>query len=245
MLRRIMLFVAILVVAGMTLLVSGCGHKSPLDPAATQQLPSMAWYEAHPDEVGFVTLDQMVAIIERAYVANPDSSIDEVRAFIWTELKKAKQLSTPPGKTSINSYSIFSLNWQETLLLMGEPWNAFPTNTCRSLAVDETNRQWPGYAQFQDRADGFRHAYWNILMCRRISEDWARKFSTAHEYGAVNGLLDAQMDLNNNGIGRALWRSYSWSRSESQYSGIVKGWQYVKVTSFSGAVTYIIYLAGA
>lgn len=241
-------FVVLLVLAStiiLSLTMIGCGGQNVMAPVVSQNTEAtMDWYAAHQDEITTVTMDEMVSIINRAYVAYPDSAIGLVRQFIWEELKKAKQMNRAAEPNSAESSSIYSLNWQETLLLISEPWNGPPTNTCRNLAVSETNSQWPGYSQFQDKADGFRHAYWNVLMCIRINEDWARKFSSAHEYGAVNGLLDAQMDLNNNGVGRALWRTYFRSKTEAQYSSIIKGWRYVKVSSFNGAVPYIIYLVG-
>lgn len=229
----------------MVTILAGCSKENPVAPiSTTTSFPTMEWYAAHQEDVATTSLEDMADIINRAYATYPDSAVGPVRAFIWEELKSRKTAGRKPEPMSVQSYSIFDLNWQETLVLMSEPWNGPATSTCRTLAVNEANRQWPTYSQIRDKADGFRHAYWNILMCRRISEDWARKLSTAHEYGSPNGLLDAQMDLNNNGIGRALWRSYGWSKSESQYSTIVKDWQYVKVTSFSGAVPYIIYLSG-
>lgn len=243
--RRLMFVV--LVIAAIGAFTASCGKVNQLTGSeyADDLYPSMGWYTAHTDEVSTVSLEQMADIVNRAYAAHPDSAIGPVRQFIWNELKatppKSKTVNEP---MSVDSYSFYGLTKQEQLLLLGEPWYAKRTYESRDAAVNETSRQWPNYPQYQDKADGFRHAYWNILMCNRINEDWARKFSTAHEYGAVNGLLDSQMDLNNNGIGRALWRVYATSRSESQYSSIVKGWQYVKVTSFTNAVPYIIYLAG-
>lgn len=232
-----------LLLIGLTVM-AGCGKDNPVAPEVKSTYPSMDWYQAHHDEMATVSLEEMTTIINRAYAAYLDSAIDPVRTFIWDELKSLKTQPRRAEPMDVESYSIFTLNWQENLLLLSEPWNGLPTNTCRNLAMNETGRQWPNYNQFQDKADGFRHAYWNILMCRRISEDWARKFSSAHEYGSPNGLLDAQMDLNNNGLGRAIWRAYIWSKSEAEYSTIVKDWRYTKVDRFDGAVPYIIYLAG-
>ncbi len=62
-----------------------------------------------------------------------------------------------------------------------------------------------------NRADGFRHAVWNALMCREtgtqfddISEclNWARRFANAHEQNSNPYAFATVMDFHNNKIGR-------------------------------------------
>jgi hypothetical protein len=197
-------------------------------------------------DVGRPTLDEMCAVIGRAYAANPDSNRSRVQQHIWMELRNMKHEDQQVGPLSVESSSIYNLNWQEILLLAQYPEYAWATKTSRDDAVSETNRQWPSYtSQYQNKPDAFRHAYWNILMSRRACVEWAYSYSTAHESGATNGLLDSQMDLNNNALGRSIWRYHTWSRTEASYSDLVKRWQYTKVTSFTGNVGYLIYLTGS
>jgi WXG100 family type VII secretion target len=51
--------------------------------------------------------------------------------------------------------------------------------------------------------DAFRHAYWTALMTREFGEDWARRFSDAHEALPPPGNVKTKafMDLWNNNIG--------------------------------------------
>lgn len=229
-----------MVIALLSLCLMSCGQTQKLSA------PDVSRFDVpSPTEVGRPTMDEMIEIINEAYAAHPDSNLQLVQAEIWTKLRSLPKTTRTAEPEAVASSSIFRLSYQELLLLASKPWYAVPTNTCRTLAVNETDRQWPSYStQYQNRPDAFRHAYWNILMCRRINEEWARLFSTAHESDQENGLLDAQMDLNNNGIGRAIWRTFP-GRSEAGYSELVKTFRYTKVTSFSGAVPYLIYLAGS
>jgi len=73
---------------------------------------------------------------------------------------------------------------------------------------------------YQNRADGFRHAVWNALLCRETGTQyddiddclkWAKDFSDAHESSnqcTEQAPLDEPMDLHNNGIGRTYYKPY-------------------------------------
>jgi hypothetical protein len=72
------------------------------------------------------------------------------------------------------------------------------------------------------QTDAFRHAYWNALMTAHISEDFAKLYSSLHEFGATTRKIktldkdgrdlyysdtDSAMDLLNNHIGREIGRN--------------------------------------
>lgn len=64
--------------------------------------------------------------------------------------------------------------------------------------------------------NAFRHALWNVLISRKVnkklknlskSAHFAKKFTDLYEKVTQNELLDEQMDLHNNQIGRNLFLS--------------------------------------
>lgn len=67
-----------------------------------------------------------------------------------------------------------------------------------------------------NRADAFRHAVYNALLCRETGTqyddindclDWAEEFATAHEQHSDKNAYDTQMDLHNNEISRLFYKS--------------------------------------
>ncbi len=58
--------------------------------------------------------------------------------------------------------------------------------------------------EVDNRNGAFRHAYWNALMTQRFGEDWAEKFTTAHERLPDNYASSEAMDLHNNEVGRSI-----------------------------------------
>lgn len=65
-----------------------------------------------------------------------------------------------------------------------------------------------------NRANAFRHALWNILICQKTvkktknaqkSTIWAKKVTFLYEKATQNKNLDKEMDLHNNEVGRNLF----------------------------------------
>lgn len=65
-----------------------------------------------------------------------------------------------------------------------------------------------------NQANTFRHALWNILICKNVlkrtksnekSVIWAQKVTHLYEKVTQNALLDEKMDLHNNDVGRILF----------------------------------------
>lgn len=60
-----------------------------------------------------------------------------------------------------------------------------------------------GYNGLNDSSDAFRHSYWNALITKNISPEWAKVWTDAHEYGVTdNNETHQAMDLFNNECGR-------------------------------------------
>ncbi len=100
---------------------------------------------------------------------------------------------------------------QLSLLMLRTPFFIIPTLKatretmviCDSLYKEEHHQN--------GKANAFRHALWNILICRktyRITKNekksviWAQKVTDLHEKLAPNEPLAKAMDLHNNKIGR-------------------------------------------
>ena len=77
-----------------------------------------------------------------------------------------------------------------------------------------------------DKSDGFRHATWCALMARDAGSKFAKDFSTAHESGKTEEMLQQvasdgykekdhmEMDLHNNGVGISLIKDKNVSNDE-------------------------------
>ncbi|MBT8256086.1 MAG: hypothetical protein KJO23_06055 [Bacteroidia bacterium] len=66
------------------------------------------------------------------------------------------------------------------------------------------------------KANAFRHALWNILICKNVqkrtkntekSVNWAKKITFLYEKVTKNEKMDQKMDLHNNALGRAWFLS--------------------------------------
>jgi hypothetical protein len=88
--------------------------------------------------------------------------------------------------------------------------NTFKGTRDDAYAVSETMFQENDEAGLPGAEDGhqdaFRHIYWNVLMSRRIGEDFATSFGTAHEGVPGNPADREAMDLYNNELGRRIAR---------------------------------------
>lgn len=213
--------------------IGSCGQDQILGPLKSDEQEiskSEMTFESfidRKDEIIIVSLDSLSAITQRIIQINPEINEDKLRANIFFELKKlkddalSKSMISPPD----------DLTWEETILLIIKPSYFVPTALTRNDALKETNKKWPGMDNWQTKADGFRHAYWNILLCRRINTTWAKAFTNAHESETMDD-LDKGMDLHNNEVGRYIFKQNK-KKSESQLSKITKNWTYKKVRSIS------------
>ncbi len=73
------------------------------------------------------------------------------------------------------------------------------------------------------KANAFRHALWNMLICLTIfkrtnnkekSINWAKKITDLHEKLAPNSAIEKEMDLHNNKIGRQYFLNLNTTSEE-------------------------------
>lgn len=188
-----------------------------------------------------LTLDE----IEKIRVNFPDLSLDNiveninvidsfytslVRYDLMLELTevelsfntKALKVSSSGDYKKLNSEEFWYLFWRPSLI--------DPISEAKERAVELTNdlieseEEFHGMNASQDKADGFRHAMWNVLICKYVGEskskisdctEIADEFTTKHETGATQSIgltneqweLDKCMDLHNNAQGRKYFES--------------------------------------
>ncbi len=132
-----------------------------------------------------------------------------------------KIISQKPSLAKKKEY-VYIVWFDETLT--GDEFRALRNNPMRipgmMRATDFASAWANDYAQKRgmkdgnasdNRADGFRHAVWNALICREtgtqfddISEciNWAKRFTDAHEQNSDADAFATVMDYHNNKIGR-------------------------------------------
>lgn len=124
---------------------------------------------------------------------------DNIRGFGYEEAKAVWMELTPA----------------ERRLVIAQPAFALITDSVRKKAHDYTVNNY-GYSGAGDESDAFRHAVWNLLMCKYTGKPWAKLMADAHEdkteeyFNKVfpdgfTGRQHTQMDLHNNEKGRDCW----------------------------------------
>jgi len=150
--------------------------------------------------------------------------------------KASSQLPPFLGGTCFK-YPIAHLTQKEAWLLVLSPMKILGTKRASEYAVDWADDYaidssiYKGYDTtngqpytdtkdpFQNRADGFRHAVWNALLCRETGTQydnitdclrWAKQFTDAHESlpTSCGSELDSMMDIHNNAVGREKYRPH-------------------------------------
>lgn len=117
----------------------------------------------------------------------------------------------------------FAVNWANDYARDSVIYKGY--DTIAEAPYPETNDP------YQNRADGFRHAVWNALLCRETGTQyddvdeclsWARRFTSAHELPLSCGSseLDSAMDMHNNSIGREKYRPHLEIRCEWRVFGV-------------------------
>ncbi len=124
--------------------------------------------------------------IELLKVENPHLSPEQLVEFINNLQIFNSNIEWP----SIHSYSSsgyevvknawLQLNTYEKVLVVSNPGKAYVTDLTKDKAYSYT-MDTIGYNGLGDISDAFRHAIWNALMSKYISESWAYQFATAHE----------------------------------------------------------------
>ncbi len=145
-----------------------------------------------------ITLERLDALVLALQEEHPEWLITS-DAF-----KSELELRVMNGPTTW-SYEINGVNLTaaELALLVSQPWNVGPTRTAADDAVAATQARFGTFRMYLNRGDAFRHAYWNVLLSKRISVWWAQVYTTAHESESTG--LDKEMDLHNNQVGREMF----------------------------------------
>ena len=151
--------------------------------------------------------------IEKIKINFPDLNSDEiveninvidsfytslVRYDLVQELTKTESKSNNRAfrvSTSSNDYFGYDLNSSEFWYFVWHPALASPIKKATEKANSLTESNYPESGKWRDKADAFRHAIWNVLICKYIGEDKneisdctkrAEDFTTKHETGAEN-----------------------------------------------------------
>lgn len=72
-------------------------------------------------------------------------------------------------------------------------------------AVDMTATNFPNIIPHNNKADAFRHAFFSVMNTFLLGKDPAKNLGDAHEEKLGNDILEKQMDLFNNNVGRELF----------------------------------------
>lgn len=97
------------------------------------------------------------------------------------------------------------------LLFASRPLLIGPTLRATKRTMQICDSLYGGAHHKNGKPNAFRHALWNILICqncgKRVKNDeksvfWAEKITILYEKVTKNEILDQQMDLHNNDLGR-------------------------------------------
>jgi len=138
----------------------------------------------------------------KAYMTkSPKATDEEIEEYIRSEIIVLSiEIQT---SNSTKGYTMFgkTLTNDEFWLFFWHPIIGSKSFADSLLAKAKTDYFYGDPYAWQTNGDAFRHGYWNALMVRSIGAYWAEQFATAHESEETN-LLDKEMDLTNNAIGR-------------------------------------------
>ncbi|APZ46701.1 hypothetical protein BW723_10560 [Polaribacter reichenbachii] len=110
---------------------------------------------------------------------------------------------------------IKSLNFKQVIVLLGwflkHPIFMYATFRATVKTLRIAQKRFPNTHNFDNKANAFRHALWNILIakkCLKFSSDleqvltWTKQITGWHEEFSPNEILAKKMDLKNNQLGR-------------------------------------------
>jgi Domain of unknown function (DUF6973) len=112
--------------------------------------------------------------------------------------------------TRIQKLSIPQL-WELSVLFLKHPLLIVPTLKATKRTFQVCDALYGNAHHKSNRANAFRHALWNLLICKKSFKSlknkqksvfWAQKVTDLYEKVTRNELLDEAMDLHNNAIGR-------------------------------------------
>ena len=104
-----------------------------------------------------------------------------------------------------------------SLLFLSRPHYIIPTISATKKTLLVCDRLYKNTHHQSNKANAFRHALWNVLICRKVmkyaknkqkSVFWAQKVADLYEKVTQNEILDQEMDLHNNTIGRIFFLNH-------------------------------------
>lgn len=140
------------------------------------------------------------------------------------------------------------LSDEEWKLIIAEPFSGYKIRYTASLAYNATISSFecnPGISLQSTKADAVRHAYWNILLVKETSIDFAERLSTAHEMSEKNDKIKA-MYLHNNQFGRDLVAEFA-EATAAQLLELLLNEQFIFVSetqSITNDMEGLVYIAG-
>ena len=127
---------------------------------------------------------------------------------LWRRIKK------------LSLSQLFKLSW----VFLKKPLLALPVWRATQNTFVICNRLYGSTHHRSNKANAFRHALWNVLICQKAikwfkneqkSIIWTQKVTDLYEKMTQNEILDQAMDLHNNKIGRELFLNVS-NKNESE-----------------------------
>jgi len=102
--------------------------------------------------------------------------------------------------------------WKFFVLFLKHPRFIIPSWKATQHTFELCNTRFGNTHHGVNKANAFRHALWNVSLCRNVyklnqnkqkSVFWAQKVTDLYEKVTQNSGLDDDMDLHNNAMGRA------------------------------------------
>ncbi|HYH81121.1 MAG TPA: hypothetical protein VEX86_15065 [Longimicrobium sp.] len=152
-------------------------------------------------------LDMLVQAYETVRSDHPRVSEDsnEFSRLLLKEVEKRTTSGTGNRVAATGRAVLPRLTSAEWKVIMSRKnWQkAGPMKTIKEEAEGRAAAEFPANTLLDGTGDAFRHAYWNVLMAKTFSVEWAREWATAHESETPEG-NQKNMELNNNEVGRNL-----------------------------------------
>lgn len=158
------------------------------------------------------SLDNIADKIRDYKEKNPNANDTELNKYaetlLQTDVKQSPQSVSRAAVSSVytdmDGYVNGYLNPQENALYNSNRAKALLCMANGKKAISATQERYKNLEAVvhNGNGDAFRHAIWNFGMTNDVGADFAKKWSDAHEYGAVvNNPIERSMDLYNNSIG--------------------------------------------
>lgn len=205
---------------------------------------------AEIDQAPNFNLDLFASAFDAVKSAQPNlsfSSNEFARAIITDLTKNYQKASNKALLAAAGIFDTFAdLTPAEKELVLRNPYKAYKSKAAAENAVAATGALFTG-SRYLTRADAFRHSYWNWLMSKCCTVEWATAFATAHESEVPNN-DDKRMDLNNNMIGRRLFLKAPQSTAAEAQAALLDYkllWINSKKKNVTVGADYLVYLEPA